>query len=232
MEPTVTADTTLQRTVSVVCELLADDSARRRRLHEQESTLRAELVACLLSSQVQARSVDLAMQRLGGEGLLSDARWCVLDSDFEHDVTRCLGRRDDGYGGAYRFPGAKGRQIAQIRSELLSRPLVSRISNVEDVRQLRKELIRDLIGIGPKQASMFLRNVGISYDLAILDVHVLKFMQSIDLLPTSIVAIGTLAAYERVELVVKEYAKTCEHPVGYLDWAIWITMQALKELKT
>ena len=77
---------------------------------------------------------------------------------------------------------------------------------------------------------MFLRNIGRSYDLAILDSHVLRFMDIQDILPMTQARIGTVAGYERAERTVVDYAVTLGYPVGYLDWAIWATMKAAREL--
>jgi N-glycosylase/DNA lyase len=77
---------------------------------------------------------------------------------------------------------------------------------------------------------MFLRNIGMSYDLAILDTHVLRFMDMQDILPMNQARVGTLSGYEKAERVVVDYADILGYPVGYLDWAIWATMKAAREL--
>jgi N-glycosylase/DNA lyase len=79
---------------------------------------------------------------------------------------------------------------------------------------------------------MFLRNVGASFDLAILDVHVLRFLHLMEVLSEQPVKVSVLAGYERVEAVVRHYAESMGRAVGYLDWAIWITMRAAREVRT
>jgi thermostable 8-oxoguanine DNA glycosylase len=78
---------------------------------------------------------------------------------------------------------------------------------------------------------MFLRNIGFSYALAILDVHVLRFLHGIGVLRTPHPRVATLGQYEQVEVLAVQYANTCGREVGYLDWAIWITMKAMRELQ-
>jgi len=95
---------------------------------------------------------------------------------------------------------------------------------------MRQSLVTEISGVGPKQASMFLRNTGKSYDLAILDTHVLRFMDMQNLLSINQRNISTVTAYERTERVFVDYADRLGYPVGYLDWAIWATMRAAKEL--
>ena len=77
---------------------------------------------------------------------------------------------------------------------------------------------------------MFLRNIGKSYDLAILDTHVIRFMDLHGMLPDKDRHLGSMRTYERVELTFSGYARDLGYPVGYLDWAIWATMRAAREL--
>jgi len=116
-----------------------------------------------------------------------------------------------------------------LRDRLRHLPLRARLNPSIGAKALRLALVEDLPGIGPKQASMFLRNIGLTYELAVLDVHVLRYLQMIGL--RRIVRIHRLADYEQAEAVATHYAIECGRPVGLLDWAIWITMQAAAEEK-
>ena len=60
--------------------------------------------------------------------------------------------------------------------------------------------------------------------------HVLRFMDMQNLLCIKDTIIGTIPSYERTERVVVNYAEKLGYPVGYLDWAIWATMRAAREL--
>ena len=96
---------------------------------------------------------------------------------------------------------------------------------------MRRHLISEISGIGPKQASMFLRNIGLSHDLAILDTHLLRYLEMQSLLDQERLKVGSLPNYERTEQVAIKYADSLGYPVGYLDWAIWATMRAAMELR-
>lgn len=233
MNETIVLDEPLHRTVAILCEILQSDISLRHPVVSEEK-LRFELVACLLSSQVRASTADAAMGRLYEVGLLSNARWRKRDKEFEADVAICLANRgsEQQKGGAYRFPNLRARQITQMRTLLQSKSLALRLATCVHAMELRAELVREFPGIGPKQASMFLRNVGRSYDLAILDVHVLEFLYRLGLADPENTSVSKLVQYEQAEAHMKRYAVKCGHPVGYLDWAIWITMQAAKELGT
>ena len=222
----------LRRTVATVCGLL-DGREQSNTWTLTEAELLFELVSCLLGSQVRAETANAAADRLRSSGLLSEERWATFDASFEYEVREVLAGRGSGPGSpSYRFPAIRARQITELRSRLLERPLRSYLGSSNDVGQIRRHLVRDLPGIGPKQASMFLRNVGASFDLAILDVHVLRFLRLIEVLPTEeVVHIAGLDPYERVEATVRRYAESVGRAVGHLDWAIWITMRAAQEVR-
>jgi N-glycosylase/DNA lyase len=172
-----------------------------------------------------------ATENLETTGLLDDARWFGdEDEGFESSIFNILSgqRADLPNPGRYRFPKARASQLSQARGALV--PLVTRLVGNGASKFLRKSLVADIPGLGPKQASMFLRNIGKSYDLAILDTHVLRFMDMQDLLPIEQARIGTVNGYERAERVIVAYADSLGYPAGYLDWAIWATMKAAREL--
>lgn len=223
----------LDNTIRVLCPLIEDRIRARATNYWREYDLRKELVGCVLGSQVRHEMAVAATANLEQAGLLDDAWWRGNRGDgFESSVFDVLsGRRHDlPYRGRYRFPKARSRQLAQTRDVLARIPLCTHLADNEAPKQLRQSLVTDIPGLGPKQASMFLRNIGRSYDLAILDTHVLRFMDMQDLLPMDQAHIGTVTGYERAERIVVDYANTLGYPAGYLDWAIWATMKAAREL--
>jgi hypothetical protein len=50
------------------------------------------------------------------------------------------------------------------------------------------------------------------------------------LLPIEQARINTVKGYEIAECIAVDYAETLGYPAGYLDWAIWATMKAAREL--
>ena len=78
--------------------------------------------------------------------------------------------------------------------------------------------------IGPKQASLFLRNVGFAEDLAILDVHVLRYLCWMDgASPAHQPKVSSLRQYERHERRISRHAREASVTVGDLDLAVWVT---------
>ncbi len=223
----------LDSAIRVLCPLIEDRIKARETNRWCEFDLRKELVGCILGSQVRHEMAVAATENLEQAGLLDDSWWRdTRDEEFGIEVFSVLsGQRCDlDYSGGYRFPRARAAQLSQARDVLAKVPLACRLANNQLPRTLRHNLIADISGLGPKQASMFLRNVGRSYDLAILDTHVLHFMDMHDLLSMTQARIGTVVGYERAECVAVDYAGTLGYPVGYLDWAIWATMKAAREL--
>ena len=95
--------------------------------------------------------------------MLSDDWWGSRDNKFEIQVYRILASL------GYRFPKIRAFQLNKARNAIVNKSLLVMICNGEEPKDIRKYLVNEFSGLGPKQASMFLRNIGISNDLAILD---------------------------------------------------------------
>ena len=223
----------LDSTIRVLFPLIEDRIKTREVRRWEEYDLRKELVGCILGSQVRHEMAVAATANLVYAGLLDDACWLNNeDEGFECRVLYVLSGQTGHlpYKGSYRFSKTRSKQLAQVRNALARVPLSIRLECGKVAKHLRKSLIADMPGLGPKQASMFLRNIGISYDLAILDTHVLRFMDMQELLPIEQAHIGTVTGYERAEGIAIDYAESLGYPAGYLDWAIWATMKAAREI--
>ena len=78
---------------------------------------------------------------------------------------------------------------------------------------------------------MFLRNIYHSFDLAIIDRHVLDYMKVMDLYDDQNGSISSLRNYQKHEAVMSAHASEMGVKVGLLDWAIWIVMRVLKSIE-
>ena len=103
------------------------------------------------------------------------------------------------------------------------------VQDFSDASQARQWLVKHIPGAGPKQASMFLRNAGLTYSLAILDRHVLSYMSEIGISDHTQQYVSGMSTYLRLEQSLREHATRIGYDVGLLDWAIWIVMRADKE---
>jgi len=127
----------------------------------------------------------------------------------------------------YRFPNTKAKFIAYNLLYIQSCGGLKKIlSEAGDVAKIRAFFVKEIKGIGPKQSSHFLRNVGYSNELAVLDVHILRYMEIQGIISdTYNKAIGTLKQYEKLEALLIEFLKYMKYPIGFIDQAIWIVMR-------
>lgn len=188
-----------------------------------------ELSSCLLSSQVPYALAVSAADAIAQEGMLVDGN----DADDLATSIEGVLRSPLSVGGrwrSYRFPRSRAVQLAatcnMVRQH--SGTLGALVKGFDDASGVREWLVAHAPGLGPKQASMFLRNAGISYDLAILDRHVLHYMVELGLGAGTVGVGGGLARYRQREVALRSHAQQFDCPVGILDWAIWIVMRVVR----
>lgn len=194
-----------------------------------ESQLWWELSACVLSSQVPYALAVSAADAIDRENLLTDPADADGLAVRLEDVLREPLAVEGGWR-AYRFPKARSSQLATTHLAVRRHAgtLSSLINKFEDAAGVRDWLVAHAPGLGPKQASMFLRNAGLSYDLAILDRHVLDYMSELRLCSGTRGFVSGLSQYRRHEAILRGHAVQFACPVGMLDWAIWIVMRVAR----
>ena len=86
--------------------------------------------------------------------------------------------------------------------------------------QVREHLVREIKGLGYKEASHFLRNVGKGEDVAIIDRHILRNLvrfKMIKKIPATISREG----YIELESAVKKLSKKLGISLSHLDMVLW-----------
>jgi len=204
------------------------------KLRVLERDLWTELTCCVLSSQVPYEMARAAAQRINE----SDVLWYSVRPDrgvLRTKLFELLSMPlyfNDSYR-RYRFPSSRADQIAAgfctVYEEFGS--LGQLLDRHSDAPAARAWMVMHIQGVGPKQASMFLRNSAASYDLAIIDRHVLRYMRLMKLCGPSESDVATIGKYERHEMHLRQYATSMGYPVGLLDWAIWIVMRAASRIE-
>lgn len=184
-----------------------------------------ELSCCILSSQVPYSLAMAAADRIDAQGCLRVAEQDYLKLADQLFAALSTPLDVEGKCRLYRFPRAKATHLATtwLAVSKAGGSLQTLISG--DVNGVRSWLVKNASGMGPKQASMFLRNCGVSYDLAILDRHVLNYMSAQGICSAEQVSISGLNQYGRYENRLRDHAQEMDCPVGLLDWAIWIVMR-------
>lgn len=94
------------------------------------------------------------------------------------------------------------------------------LSGFKNVYEMRDWLVKNIKGYGYKEASHFLRNIGFTDDITILDRHILKNLKLVGALkrvPESI----TPRIYMEIEGKMKAFAKKIRIPLPALDLILW-----------
>jgi N-glycosylase/DNA lyase len=198
-----------------------------------ETRLWWELSACILSSQVSYPLAIAMADEITRNNMLVNSK---LDNDSLYLQLRKTLITPVKVGEKfmrYRFYNAKAKQLAKC-CELVYQgwgSLGELLDSFSNHFEAREWLVTNMPGLGPKQASMFLRNSGISYEFAILDRHVLNYMSLLGLYEESDKFITSKKKYLYYEKLLKEYADTLNCKIGLLDWAIWVVMRVIEDKK-
>lgn len=198
-----------------------------------EEQLWNELVSCILGSQVRHEYLQCVIKYLISEDLLS-IKYLLSDGEhFERNIRSALEKSIPSSltktgSIRYRYPRTKANYIRRTGESIYSTS--SSIRNIliscTNERIARIRIMSVAVGIGPKQASLFLRNIGYAENLAILDTHILKYMTVIGLVPQILKTVSYLPKYEDIEGILNNYAIRFKESLACLDTAIWIVMRS------
>ncbi|HII72002.1 TPA: N-glycosylase/DNA lyase [Candidatus Woesearchaeota archaeon] len=125
----------------------------------------------------------------------------------------------------YRFPNVRAGYIAEAQKH--QRGLGGKLKKFDDPIFLREWVVKNVKGLGYKEASHFLRNIGYE-DLAILDFHIIDIMEREGLIerPKTL----TPKRYVEIEAVLKELGRKAGLNMAELDMYLWY-METGKVLK-
>jgi N-glycosylase/DNA lyase len=201
-----------------------------------EDQLWHELVSCILGSRVRYEMAKECTKRLQNKGLLAISHLVSNPRVFEMYITNELNSPIyppfvNGRGCRYPYPRSKSQYIIKTCLEIYknnSTSIKQILKNSRDEKVAREILVKFCIGIGPKQASLFLRNVGYSENLAILDSHILYYMELKGLLEKRR-NISTLNDYYNKENILLSYADSLNKSLATLDVAIWVVMRVIQK---
>ncbi len=188
----------------------------RRRMREFEEVGKGsneeifkELAFCLLTANYSAEG-GIRIQRSLDDGLIH------LPRDELEKRLRELG---------HRFPRARAEYIVEARK--LIPHLREILKNFRDERTLREWLVRNVRGLGYKEASHFLRNIGYR-NVAIIDYHIVDVLVRHGIVerPRSL----TRRRYVEIERILEKIAEATGLSLGELDLYLWY-METGKVLK-
>lgn len=156
-----------------------------------------ELCFCILTANSKAKTALSIQEELGSRGFLCKSK---------ESICKCIKRNK------HRFHNIKTKYIVEAR----------KYKNIKDILKKEKEprewLVKNIKGLGYKESSHFLRNVGFT-DYAILDRHILNVMNENKLIkkPKTL----NKRIYLEIEGKFKLLAKKIKMSSAELDLYMW-----------
>ena len=166
----------------------------------------SELCFCICTPQSNAAYCDKAISNLEKNGILFRGNLRQLRAGLK----------------GVRFPNNKAKYIIEARKSFIAGKTISikdkiKVDNIPEARQW---LTRHVKGLGFKEASHFLRNIGLGKDIAILDVHILRNLKRrkvIKEIPSSM----SKKTYLDIENKMKRFSRKINIPLEELDLLFW-----------
>jgi len=167
-----------------------------------------ELVFCLLTPQSKAKSCWNAVQTLvsNNKTLSHDAE--SIAKDLKSKV---------------RFHNNKAKYVVYARNLFLKNGKIdikSKIKSFGSISDLREWLVKNIKGMGYKEAGHFLRNIGFGKKIAILDRHILKNLKLLGVIK-EIPKTLTPKVYCEIENKMEKFAQKIGIPMDHLDLLFW-----------
>lgn len=204
----------LPREIKELYEMRKGDIERRlkefKELFENSNDDRifAELIFCLLTPQSKAKICWKAVENLMEKDLL-------IRGSYEQVLRELKG---------VRFKKNKAKYIIEARKTFTRENEIrikSVISSFSDSKKAREWLVKNVKGMGYKEASHFLRNIGFGEDLAILDRHILKNLRLLGVIEDMPKKTLTKKRYMEIENKMREFSRDIGIPLSHLDLLFW-----------
>ena len=97
--------------------------------------------------------------------------------------------------------------------------IISKLELFTDTYKLRDWLVQNVKGIGYKEASHFLRNIGLGENMAILDRHILKNLNLLGV--EKILSSLPKHRYFEIEKKMIKFASKINIPMSHLNLVLW-----------
>jgi N-glycosylase/DNA lyase len=168
---------------------------------ENREQLFEELAFCLLTPQSKARSADQSIKLLKEHNLLLNGTPEQLEPHLK----------------SIRFHITKAKRVVGAREKFQDFEF-----DFNNIEELRHKIVQTFKGLGYKEASHYLRNIGHGRDLAILDRHILKNLVNMNLIE-EIPKTLTPKKYFEIENTMKIFCKNNKMSMGHIDLILWST---------
>ena len=164
----------------------------------------SELCFCLLTANSRASSAIRIQEQIGANGFIHSP---------EENIVRVIRLNK------HRFHNNKGKYIVNARNFVNIKAIIHNIIKDKGEIEAREFLVENVKGLGYKESSHFLRNVGYT-NLAILDRHILNLMLEngyIENRPKTL----TKNKYLEIETKFQDIAKELNMSSSELDLYMW-----------
>ena len=198
-----------------------------------------ELKKSEINTKIDQRIKEFkSINKQSNEKLFNELCFCLLTANFnaektikiQNEIEECflsdnqneLGEKLKKYG--HRFPNKRSEYIHEARN---CKDKLNEIVSFHDKKALREWIVNNVKGLGYKETSHFLRNVGFN-DYAIIDFHIIDLLVKYNLIqkPKTI----TKNKYLQIENVLKKIAEKTNLTLAELDLYLWY-METGKILK-
>ena len=180
---------------------------RQRGLQAGDDELFSELAFCLLTPQSRAKFCWEAIMNLKEQNMLLKG-----SADQIKRRLHCV-----------RFHNKKASYLVAARNLFLRDGAISikpLLEQHDDNYECREWLVKNIKGLGYKEASHFLRNIGRGENMAILDRHILKNLHLLGVIakiPESL----SKTTYRQIETKMEKFALSAKIPFAHLDLLLW-----------
>jgi len=192
-----------------------------------------------VSSIVNQRILEFKnINKKSNDELFSEMCFCILTANFsaektiriQNEIGECfftdskdeLSKKLKDYG--HRFPNARAEYISESTK---CKDKLNKIVKFHDKKALREWIVNNVKGLGYKEVSHFLRNIGFN-DYAIIDFHIIDILVDNKLIekPKTL----TKKKYLEMEDLLRKLAKETNLTLAELDLYLWY-METGKILK-
>jgi len=210
-----------------MADLRLNALSRREELIRLIEDLKRSEVSLLIGERISE------FKRLGrgsSREIFKELCYCILCANYSAERSMRIQREiDDGFltlppsqlirrlrEMGHRFPKTRASYIVAARKYCDS--IKDVIASLKDPREIREWLVRNIRGVGLKEASHFLRNIGYS-DLAIIDFHILNLLDRYGLIekPKTM----TKSRYLRIEDELRRLSRDVDLSLAELDLYLW-----------
>lgn len=164
----------------------------------------SELCFCILTANSKAATALKIQKELTSKG------FC----EYSHDLIRETIKKNK-----HRFHNNKATYIISARKHINIKDKIKKIIKQKGEHEAREWLIKNIKGLGYKEASHFLRNVGYK-NLAILDRHILSLMKENGFIKENSKTLNK-KKYLEIEKNFKKIADALKMSCAELDLYMW-----------